>query len=654
MVPNLLDQVLGGIEGLELGFGLFDADLRLIVCNSQFAKLRSYPDELCRTGTEFEALLRHNAEQGDYEPDVVEAHLAEVKSGDVRTLEQVMPDGIVLAIRTARLGDGSLLLTYQDISELRTAEQSARESNHRHAMVTEAATEGLYDWDVVEDELYVSPQLNRMLGFEDGMLHAEEWVARVHPDDRNIYADATRGHLKGKDEQLSVEYRVRTQSDEYRWFHDSAVAERNDDGRAIRLIGALSDITEQKQAAEALRQSEELHVLALEAVGEWVFDWNAETNNVYYSDGMYSALGLTREQLSTAEDWRRRIHPDDLTGYIDQFSKLARQEIDTLSAEYRFRGSNDEWRWASSHGIAIRDDNSRMLRVVGSTGDVTERKQMTERLEQAQERLIESERLASLGQVTAGVAHEIKNPLNFVNNFAKLSAGLLGELSELIEPLVEKLEEEDREDAEDIVATLRENLAKIEQHGKRADGIVQSMLAHSREGGGESQEIDINKLADEALSLAYHGARAENQEFNVTLVKELDDNAGDITGQQQDLMRVFLNLAGNALYATQKRRNDGAAADYEPTITLRTKDLGERVEIRLRDNGSGMPDDIKDKIFQPFFTTKPTGEGTGLGLSISYDIIAQGHNGRFDVESREGEFTEFCVTLPRSGGANVD
>jgi PAS domain S-box-containing protein len=647
MAPVLADQLLAGVEGLELGFGLFDPTLKLIVCNKQFGKLRDLPEDLCQPGTELRTLLNFSAKRGDYDLSEVEARLEDVKSAGSRSIEQTMADGTILAIRYAQLDDGCILLTYQDISELRAAELAARESEQRHAMVTEAATEGLYDWNVSDNVLYVSPRLNRILGFEEGTLNSEAWAERVHADDRALYADAMRAHFRGEIDRMNVEYRILTTENENRWVHDSAVAVRNDDGWAVRLVGAVSDITEQKNAEEALRQNEERHVLALEAVGETVYDWDVSGDEVYYSDGIYRILGLERHELRTTHDWLNRIHEDDKETYLNGFRELFQDKAETFSIEYRFKGVGDEWRWASQHGIAVRDDSGRILRITGSTGDITERREMANNLQQAQERLLEAERLASLGQVTAGVAHEIKNPLNFVNNFAQLSTGLVQELTDLVDPLIDKLPDDDREDAKDIIGLLQENLSKIDEHGRRADGIVQSMLAHSRESSGERQEIDINKLADEALNLAYHGARAENQAFNVTLVRELDDRAGRIVGQPQELMRVFLNLAGNAIHATHKRSEETGSGDYEPTITLRSEDQGDSVEIRLRDNGTGMPDTVKEKIFEPFFTTKPTGQGTGLGLSISFDIVVQGHGGEMTVESREGEYTEFAVTLPR-------
>jgi two-component system NtrC family sensor kinase len=272
-------------------------------------------------------------------------------------------------------------------------------------------------------------------------------------------------------------------------------------------------------------------------------------------------------------------------------------------------------------------------------------------LRRAQDRLIQSEKMASLGQLTAGIAHEIKNPLNFVNNFAGLSVELLDELKETAAPAIAGLAEDERADIDEIVAMLTGNLEKIAEHGRRADGIVKSMLEHSRGVSGERREVDLNALVDEALNLAYHGARAQDASFNITLERDLDPEVAPIELAPQEMTRVFLNLFGNGFYAATKRAGGNGEAAYRPTLRVSTRDLCEAVEVRVRDNGTGIPPEIRDQLFQPFFTTKPTGEGTGLGLSISWDIVTQQHGGTITVESREGEFTEFTIRLPRNGQA---
>jgi signal transduction histidine kinase len=264
-------------------------------------------------------------------------------------------------------------------------------------------------------------------------------------------------------------------------------------------------------------------------------------------------------------------------------------------------------------------------------------------LRAAQANLIHAEKMASLGQLTAGIAHEIKNPLNFVNNFAGLSVELLDELKEMAAPGLAALGGQTRAEAEEIVATLTGNLDKIAEHGRRADGIVKSMLDHSRGEAGERRPIDLNHLVEEALSLAYHGARAQDQSFNITLERDFAPGMTPIAVVPQDLTRVCLNLFSNGFYAASKRHRAGGGASVKVT----TRELGQAVEVRVRDNGAGIAPEFRDKLFQPFFTTKPSGEGTGLGLSICWDIVTQQHGGTIAVDSRVGEFTEFIVRLPR-------
>jgi two-component system, NtrC family, sensor kinase len=273
-------------------------------------------------------------------------------------------------------------------------------------------------------------------------------------------------------------------------------------------------------------------------------------------------------------------------------------------------------------------------------------------LKAAQANLIQAEKMASLGQLTAGIAHEIKNPLNFVNNFASLSNELLAELKDIAGPALKTLDDDQRVALDEVVGTLAGNLDKIVEHGRRADGIVKSMLAHSRGGSGDRQAVDLNALIEESLNLAYHGARAQDQNFNIALERDFDPAIKPIELVPQDITRVFLNLFSNAFYAANKRARANADGHFRPALRVATHDAGDAVEIRVRDNGVGIPAEIRDKLFQPFFTTKPTGEGTGLGLSISYDIVTQQHGGAIAVDSQEGVFTEFTVWLPRGGRAS--
>jgi signal transduction histidine kinase len=258
-------------------------------------------------------------------------------------------------------------------------------------------------------------------------------------------------------------------------------------------------------------------------------------------------------------------------------------------------------------------------------------------LKSTQSQLIQSEKMASLGELTAGIAHEIQNPLNFVNNFSEVS-------NELIDEMNAELNKGDIEEAKAISSDIKQNLEKINHHGKRADAIVKGMLEHSRSSNGAKEPTDINKLADEYLRLAYHGLRAKDKTFNATLKTDFDENLGNINIIPQDIGRVILNLITNAFYVVDEKKKAGAE-NYEPTVSVSTKKMAGKVLISVKDNGNGIPSKVLDKIFQPFFTTKPTGQGTGLGLSLSYDII-KAHGGELKVQTKEGEFAEFVITLP--------
>jgi two-component system, NtrC family, sensor kinase len=296
--------------------------------------------------------------------------------------------------------------------------------------------------------------------------------------------------------------------------------------------------------------------------------------------------------------------------------------------------------------IAI--ENTRLLRELRER--TMELSLSLDELRTAQDRLVQTEKLASLGQLTAGIAHEIKNPLNFVNNFSALSSELIDELDETLAPA--PLDQKMRGDVGELTKMLKSNLDKVVQHGKRADSIVKNMLLHSREGSGEQRSADINALVEESLNLAYHGARAEKPGFNITLQRNFDPTAGMADVYPQEISRVLLNLISNGFYAATQRAAE-IGDGFESALRATTRNLGDRIEIRIRDNGTGIPTGVKEKIFNPFFTTKPAGEGTGLGLSMSHDIIVKQHGGTIDVDTVLGLFTEFKIILPRAGASLV-
>jgi two-component system, NtrC family, sensor kinase len=333
---------------------------------------------------------------------------------------------------------------------------------------------------------------------------------------------------------------------------------------------------------------------------------------------------------------------DEIETLADRFNQMAakvQESHDTLEAKVEAR----------TEALQLREQEAREARLAAE--------QALADLEKAQDRLVETQKLASLGQLTAGIAHEIKNPLNFVNNFAELSTELTDELRAVLAAEDMALPDAARIEVDDLTRMLNGNLAKIVEHGKRADSIVKNMLLHSRTGVGERRAANLNALVEESLNLAYHGARAEKPDFNVTLRKDLDPAIGEIDLYPQEITRVLLNLFGNGFYAARERQRTARERGFEPTLSVSTRALNDRVEIRVRDNGTGIPDEVKAKIFEPFFTTKPAGEGTGLGLSLSFDIIVKQHGGTFEVETTPGAFTEFIVTLPQAmmaaaGGAD--
>ncbi|MDD4436025.1 MAG: ATP-binding protein, partial [Bacteroidales bacterium] len=270
-------------------------------------------------------------------------------------------------------------------------------------------------------------------------------------------------------------------------------------------------------------------------------------------------------------------------------------------------------------------------------------KERTAQLVETQDLLVQSEKMASLGQLTAGVAHEIKNPLNFINNFSELSVDLAKELQEALAPVA--MNENDKSYVSEILGDLSMNAARILEHGKRADSIVKGMLLHSRGKSGEFQLTDINNMLTEDIALGYHGMRAQDNSFNITIEEDLEKDLPQISVVPQDLSRVFLNLINNACYSV-KDAGPSKPSGWTPTLRVSSRKAGNSLEVRIRDNGKGIsPENIK-KIFDPFFTTKPAGKGTGLGLSLSYDIVVKGHGGQIQVESQQGEYAEFIVTIP--------
>ncbi|GAB3528017.1 hypothetical protein GCM10027443_05260 [Pontibacter brevis] len=355
----------------------------------------------------------------------------------------------------------------------------------------------------------------------------------------------------------------------------------------------------------------------------------------YLEQALATAIGANLKYLlydvyfALSEVYRKTGDFEKALKYYEQFH-LNKEEVINLSASAKLKNLE----------LSNQIEAERKAAEIHRLRHI-ELKKTYEKLQNTQEQLIQSEKMASLGELTAGVAHEIQNPLNFVNNFSEVSIELIQELQE-----ERQKEVRDADLENDIIKMLEDNLAKIHHHGKRADSIVKDMLEHSKASGGEKQPVDLNVLADEYLRLSYHGFRAKDKSFVAKLVTEFEEGLAKVNAVPQGIGRVLLNLYNNAFYATQKKLKQ-TGNGYQPELKVTTHQQDGKVEIRVRDNGIGVPHEIKDKIFQPFFTTKPTGQGTGLGLSISYEIITKGHGGVLRVESEEGEFSEFTLQLPQ-------
>ena len=464
----------------------------------------------------------------------------------------------------------------------------------------------------------------------------------------------------------------------------SELRERTDDlGRSVGELRALGEVS------QAVNSTLELETVLETIVAKAVQLSNTDAGAIYVFDDLSrefhlrATYGMSDELIGALSHAQIRLDERNVAKMIAErapvqvadFEQETRSEVDeiVLRAGYRarlvaplFRGDDivgllvvrrrspgafppntiDLMKtFAAQSAVAIQ--NARLYENVGTR--TRELAASLQDLHAAQDRLIQTEKLASLGQLTAGIAHEIKNPLNFVNNFSSLSAELLDELKETLAAV--SVDDKVRADIAELADMLRGNLEKVVQHGKRANSIVKNMLLHSRQGSGEHQLVDVNALVEESLNLAYHGARAEKQGFNITLERSFDPAAGKADLFSQEITRVLLNLISNGFYAATKRKAETNGGDHEPTLSAATKNLGDRVEIRIRDNGIGIPPEVKDKMFNPFFTTKPAGEGTGLGLSLSHDIVVKQHAGSIEVDTRPGEFTEFRIVLPRSGRA---
>lgn len=448
---GLLALLEDGLDALELGVGLFDANLQLVECNRLFRKIRGYPANLCRRGTPLAELLRHDLLCGQLDGagrgNPVDRWLERATRRQRHTAETALDDGRVVAMALTPIDDQGAILTFADIAERRQAERVLRARQEWLDLVMEASSEGIYDWDVSTGKLEASYRLTAMLGLSPGELTASDWATRVHPDDFAGYRAAIAGHFKGESRYLKCEYRIRRQSGEYIWLADSGKCVRDESGRARRLVGAVSDITARKVTETSLAQSDDRYALAMQAVNEGVYDWNILTDEIFYSDGVRAVLGLEPDQLKTPEDWLNRIHAEDKQGYRAAMIAHFRGQTPRFEREFRYLGQDGDWRWARQHGIARFNEAGRAVRMIGATGDVTGLKRAEIALRESEERyalateaateglydwdvvadrLIVTERLNAIMQLQSGILSSVEwNDRIHPNDRAKYRAAML-------------------------------------------------------------------------------------------------------------------------------------------------------------------------------------------------------------------------------------
>ena len=654
------------MENMGQGISMVDKDLNAVAFNKKFLAMFEYSEDHFGRGFSMEQAFRLNAKRGEYGPGDIEQQIRERMELSRKFLahrfERTRPDGTVVEIVGNPVEGGGFVSTYTDITERKRADEALKAALAEFDAVLDNIDYGVLFmdaelsaricnrafrriWNIPQEFIDENPSLKVLIEYnrQTGLYEVapEEWDDWIEGRIQAISAGTIEpGEMVRADGKV-LSYQC---------------VALPDGGRMLTYF----DITELKQAEQVARDSEvrlrgilensPIGVAVIRDTDNVILFHNARFPEVLRGPGE-NLVGTSSKRFWTDEQERQKAHA--------QFQKDGR----VVNREVMYRGmdGSDVWSLSTYEQANWEGDPARLIWLF----DITEEKANREALvvardaaeaaladlQRAQVRLVQAEKMASLGQLTAGIAHEIKNPLNFVNNFAHLSDELLGELADILEEPIKALDAETRDDAEDLLKTIRDNLTKINEHGRRADSIVKNMLLHSREGPSERQTVSLNPIATEALNLAYHGARAENPNFNIEMVKSLAEDVGAVECFPQDLMRVFLNLITNGMYAANKR-GMAEGAGFAPTIWLTTAVKGDQIEIEVRDNGAGIPADVLEKIFVPFFTTKPAGEGTGLGLSLSYDIVVKQHGGELTVDSQPGEFTAFRVTLPRTLATN--
>ncbi|MEM7226040.1 MAG: PAS domain S-box protein [Pseudomonadota bacterium] len=654
-------RILSAIEACSDGLAFWDAGNRFIMGNQRYHSTIRPGLPPLQPGTSFEDLLRDCLERGVFtlpEGCTIDDWIAErlrrrSQFGD--PFEQRL-SGRWYQVADRRSPDGGTLVLMTDITELKRREAALSASEEKFRRLVEGLHEQVFFTSVslAGTFEYVSPSVTNVLGYEveevQGLWH------KFAADEATIQkvAEIEKETLKGKTPK-PYEVRVQHKDGSTRVLEIVETPAFDEAGNVVTFEGIYRDITERKKAEEVLRDNEARLNAILESSPIGVTVVRGDGRFLFVNTRMTDLVGMTREQLLATPAREIYIDPkqrDGISqelrrvGYLrDREVQLRRTDGSTIVCLLSFVpadyfGEATFFGWV--HDITDRKAAEAALRAAKDQAE-----QALADLKKAQQSLVQAEKMASLGQLTAGIAHEIKNPLNFVNNFSETSVELLDELKETIEGTEAVFTPSLRAEIDELIELLTTDLGKINQHGKRADGIVKSMLLHARGDLSERMEVDLNSLVEEALNLAYHGERARDKRFQVAFDTAYDEGAGSLEVVPQEVTRVLCNLFANAFYAVTMRGLDNDSRDYAPTIGVTTRSTDDRVEIAIRDNGIGMPKSVVEKLFTPFFTTKPTGEGTGLGLSMSYDIVVQQHSGTITVESELGNYTEFVIQLPR-------